>query len=726
MRKFLIKSLLFIAFVLCIGLNKSIASHTAAMEIFYRHSVDSTYEFTVVFYRNCQGLTATAPANIWIQASAVSINRSPLAFNCLMLPISGPGVPPIHPKNMLNCTNPTLFCYEEYVYRGNWTSPQRATDWLFTYDLCCLPVTVAPANMQNGSMWIECGLNNLDFPDWKSRNRSPFWHNRRPNHPGYLMDTVHNPAFVSVCEGRTIHLNQSVRNYDQDEIKYEMFWPQTAGSLPNNYINGYTFSVPMSTLGSIGIDSLTGMMNFTAGAPTGTGIYWLGIKATEYRNDTVIVQSVPTIVKKEIGFVKRNLFIIVTPSASCPDQTFQFKDSASANTVSSISIKCDDNPFKIEFKQNVLCSSIDSNGTHVLLINAITQDTVNVVKSYSTDCSRDYLTKGFSVYLDSALQGGTYYLLFRKGDDGNTLLTDCSRELVPLADTLTINVTPAPPTGLLIADSTPGSPDTLELECHVQDFSVYLTESFRCNSVGSNGSDFHLVDLSTFPPKSKSISSANTTGACVQGFANKVNLKTTSVLQPGYYLLSLVTGTDGNSLLTYCRENFDTSSIVLKVKDVSLDLGPDITYCKNSGWDTTLIVSSWASYTWNTGSFANSITINVDGIYWLKVFTAAGCFTTDTVEVIEKDCFIGMDEKQERQSIHVYPNPVSHNLHVEIENFENGMSLGIKNRSGQVMFDKPLTSPVQQVNVTEYKPGLYLVEVSGIKGTIFRRKIVVK
>jgi hypothetical protein len=63
---------------------------------------------------------------------------------------------------------------------------------------------------------------------------------------------------------------------------------------------------------------------------------------------------------------------------------------------------------------------------------------------------------------------------------------------------------------------------------------------------------------------------------------------------------------------------------------------------------------------------------------------------------------------------------------VEIENFEKGMGLRIKNLSGQVMFDKPLTSSVQHVDVSEYKPGLYFVEVSGTKGTTSRRKIVVE
>jgi hypothetical protein len=71
---------------------------------------------------------------------------------------------------MYNCTQSfNSLCYEEYVYRGDWTSPKRAADWRFSYELCCRPVTNAPANVQNGTQYIEAGLNNLDFPDWKAK-----------------------------------------------------------------------------------------------------------------------------------------------------------------------------------------------------------------------------------------------------------------------------------------------------------------------------------------------------------------------------------------------------------------------------------------------------------------------------------------------------------------------------------------------------------------------------
>ena len=621
MRICLANSFLLLVFVFGFNTSRLFATHGGAIEMFYRWTQDSTYEFTLIYYRTCQGSIAPPPVTTAILASAPSVNQSPASFNCTLLSLAGPNVPPINPPNMLNCSDSFIVCWEEYVYRGSWTSPKRANDWIFTFSMCCSPVTIAPTNVTNNTLWIECGLNNLDFPDAVHKNNSPVFHNRRPNHPGHLTDTVINYPWVSVCEGRPVYLNEGVRNYDQDVIRYELYTPQTTNGASHTYINGYSFSNPMPTKNGLILDSITGGLSYIPGIPTYTGVYLLGIKATEYRNDTVWVLGVPTVTKKEIGFVKRNLYILINDSATCPDTLFQFKDTVSSGTVSQFNLTCNDNPFRVKFKPYVLCNSIDSNGSHILLINASTLDTVNVVKSYSNDCSAHNTTNGFLIFLDSALAPGNYYLMLRQGDDGNTLMTECYRELAPLADTLVINVTTEKPVGVLVGDTLTGRADTIELECYAKDIGVFLTEEFKCNSVATDASDFRLYNLSNAPPTLVQLNSAHAPDTCVGGLRTQVHLTTKNELKPGYYVLTLVHGTDGNSLLTYCRENFDTSSIVIKVNDIFLDLGPDITYCKNSNWDTVLTVPSWAGYWWNTGSFDDSIYINTSGTYWLKVFS---------------------------------------------------------------------------------------------------------
>ncbi|MEQ9063319.1 MAG: T9SS type A sorting domain-containing protein [Vicingaceae bacterium] len=709
--------------ILLTGVSSSVkATHSAGMEIFYRWTQGSTYEFTMVFYRNCAGFTAGAPTTAVMRIRSVSKSLN-YTVQLNRLATSGIGVPPLQPPNLYNCVNGT-FCTEEYVYRGTASLSTQANDWTFSYELCCLPTTAAPTNMQNNTLYSEAGLNNLDFPDTIYKTWSPIFHNRRPNHPGYLTDTVKNPPWVSICAKRDIKLSQAARNYKGFDMKYEFFIPQTTSGANNSYINGFSFSNPIPTMNGITIDSLTGMVEFKANSPSGTGIYLLGVKATLFDTLTVLINGSPTLVKKEKSFIKRNLFIVVEDSASCPDSLFAFKDSVGNSTISQLNLKCDDNPFKVSFKRRVLCSSIDTNGSEILLINAMTGDTVNVAKVRSDDCDKDRTTDGLSIYLDSALTGNLYYLMFKKGMDGNTFLTDCYGELIPLADTLPIAVTPPPGLGVLVTDTSAGRPDTLELECNSSTFRVWLDVPFKCASF--NSSDFLIADLNTIPPTIASFNKI-TLGPCVNTLAHYVDVDMSQPMSPGYYAIALLGGSDGNRLFNSCYFEFDSSAMVIKVNDISLDLGPDIYYCKNSGWDTLIGVPPiWAAHTWSNNSFTNSTSIDTAGTYWLKVWTSLGCQTTDSIEVIEKNCYIGIDEGTQVAGFNVFPNPA--NDHIVIEHaFEAAdLSVRIRNLQGQLVIERPVQSASVVVSVADLIPGNYFIELVNNREVLAKAKLSVK
>ena len=93
------------------------ATHLAGMDLSYRWksttSSDSTYEFTLVLYRNCQGFTAQAPATVTLTATAPSVNGTGTVY-CPRLPTIGTGVPALEPTDMYNCTQSyNSLCYEE-------------------------------------------------------------------------------------------------------------------------------------------------------------------------------------------------------------------------------------------------------------------------------------------------------------------------------------------------------------------------------------------------------------------------------------------------------------------------------------------------------------------------------------------------------------------------------------------------------------------------------------
>lgn len=51
---------------------------------------------------------------------------------------------------------------------------------------------------------------------------------------------------------------------------------------------------------------------------------------------------------------------------------------------------------------------------------------------------------------------------------------------------------------------------------------------------------------------------------------------------------------------------------------------------------------NWNSYLWSTGSASPFITVTKPGKYWLKVSNADGCYATDTIHVVKKNCIDGI------------------------------------------------------------------------------------
>lgn len=425
--------LLSVVSVFCLSVEVAYSSHTADIEMFYRWTgnTDSTYEFTIVFYRNCQGFTANAPTLLTINTKAPSINRTG-NISTTRLPSTGLGIPPLQPPNMYNCTqNFNSLCYEEYVYRGLWISPQRARDWTFSYEICCRPNLInSPTNLQNGSQYIECGLNNFDFPDSKSRNWSTIWHNRRPNHPGHLNDTIINYFFKVLLAGRNYNLDASATEYQGDSVTYEFYWPQTNGGNQIAFINGWSFVNPLPSLsGNLKIDDNTGIIQFMPGNPTGTGIYMLGIQSNEWRNDTVISNNQTQIIPRRIGYNRRELMIFIEDSAN-----YNF-DTASVADIY-LDTLLPNNILRLKFSSSnninpVLCNSLSTDGSEFRIVDssgyvAPYDSTVRYIGilGASWHCQGG-VTNFVDLHLNENLHCGEYYVVLKKGSDLNVYSSEC-------------------------------------------------------------------------------------------------------------------------------------------------------------------------------------------------------------------------------------------------------------------------------------------------------------
>lgn len=706
----MLKKFIFIAGLFLTSLSVT-AGHAGIFEIFYSWTSDSTYQFTVVLYKNCSGFTVPPPSIVTIryQSSSLSVNST---FSAPMMAATGPNTPPLQPPGMLNCSNGS-YCWEEYTYRGSWTSPGRADDWIFSYDLCCIPANFPPANVQTGNLYNECMLNNLDFPDsTQGRNISSLFHNRRPNYPGYLNDTVLSYPKVSVCGSREVKIDQSVRNYDGDKIKYELFHPQGTGGAPLTYVNGYTFANPLPTDGPpLSIDSSTGIMEFKVGAPTHSGIYYVGIRATEYRDDSVWNGSNWTLVEKRIGYVQRHLFVVIEDSSICPDLGLGFTDSTDFSTVvHDIDVNCGNNPIEVGISFEIKCNSIDANGSSLHIVDTVSMDTMDIVNVTPVNCSRRGLTQSFRIQLNTPLSPGGYIMYVDTGTDGNTMATECDLHLSPQQHKLRIYVADPGFLGEIIADTTKGTVTSMTVPCGTKIFDIGITSAIRCASIIPDGSD---IELRSLVSGNKVPLRKLTPLGCNDNFSEQVRIEALQPIDPGNYTVQLVIGSDGNSFVDECFRELDTTSVSLTVEDFPLDLGSDFTYCyQDTTFDTLLTAPPGAaSYQWSTGSQVNRALIFTSGTYWLTMTSALGCIATDTVVVSAVDCYTGIGETS-GVDVKIYPNPTYGRLNIVLSANVQNAFFELSDISGKTVFQKSVDGGQQVVDMSELSQGMYFYRVS--------------
>lgn len=703
-----------VLFILC---SNVFASHFINLDLYYRWVSDSTYEITASFNRSCMGFTATAPSTLSIQVTSTSNNYSAL-INSPMLPATGSVI-----TNVFNCAN-TQYCAEEYVYRGTWTAPFRADDFIFSYSLCCMPTGLAgPDNVFSGVLYVDCGLNNLDFPNLTSKNNSPFWHNIKPVHTGHLFDTVVNPGHVSLCEATNVVIDQSVVEYDNDFVKYKMINPRSNVNTNLSFINGWSLTNPMtSNSGPVSIDSIMGTMTFTVGPPTGTGVYMITLQATEYRYDTISVGPPLQVELKEIGYVTRNLFVYVNDSATCPGGPLKFSNSLGVDTAK-VTIECPAQGFDIHFSSNFLCSSLDTNGSCLQLRHPATNTIIPIVKANSTLCDSRKTSNSITVYVDTILSPDTFELVIKQGTDLNTLVSECFFETPAYEDTLTI-IFPPQTFGELKGDHQGGTvySNLISLNCFDSEFIVNLSDKVLCSSVAQDGSDFvlyNIVNLSTVLVKSAlPICSSN-------GTSTRIRL-VTDPIPAGNYLLKLKEGNDSSTIENKCNSSWPEDSILVHSQRLFPNLGPDLVYCEeNKDYIHFLNPGVFHSYKWSDGTTIPTLLINKHGTYWVEVFNEKGCKDSDTVIVTTKKCYTSVDEIEE-PTFTVYPVPAQNKIFITTDGNAESMNIKMFDLNGSLkeVFIKQIESNQFSIDISELSDGIYIIEIQ--KDSIISRKRVVK
>ena len=232
--------------------------------------------------------------------------------------------------------------------------------------------------------------------------------------------------------------------------------------------------------------------------------------------------------------------------------------------VLSATAACDATLITVSISKKVSCSSLASDGSDF----SISAPGVAVVSAVGNDCSGGFDLDAVTLQLNQPLTPGNYTLTIKNGHDGNTLLDYCNNA-IPAGSGVGLNIAPPPP---------PTPFDSIApVHCAPDSLSLIFSNSIRCSSIASNGSDFII----TGPSAVKVIGASGNCTDDIDGSSKIEVYLDGPIVVGGSYSIMLVTGSDGNTLINECglqtpagsSLNFTTSDTVSASFDYKVYLG---------------------------------------------------------------------------------------------------------------------------------------------------------
>ena len=219
----------------------------------------------------------------------------------------------------------------------------------------------------------------------------------------------------------------------------------------------------------------------------------------------------------------------------------------------SASASCDATQITVRLNKKMKCSSLDTDGSDFTISPSVS----TIIGANSIDCNNGFDMDSVTLTLNNPLPPGNYTITVKSGNDINTLLDICDRNI------LSGNNIP-----LVIPVLQPTPMDSLtKVGCAPQSLQLVFKKNIKCNSIAADGSDFIVTG-----PSPVSVISA--LGNCTNGVSNEINVTLAGAIQAqGNYRIMLVKGSDGNTIIDECgQETPAGSTLNFSTKDtVSAD-----------------------------------------------------------------------------------------------------------------------------------------------------------
>jgi len=322
----------------------------------------------------------------------------------------------------------------------------------------------------------------------------------------------------------------------------------------------------------------------------------------------------------------------------------------------SASTGCNKAIVKIVLNKGMRCNSLADDGSDF----SVASNPVSVIGATGYNCNGQFDMDSIQLFLSAPLPPGTYSILAKTGTDGNTLLDDCGNQLAVGAS---VSFTIEPPVPTPVDSLT--TPD-----CAPKNLQLVFSDRMQCSSIAPDGSDFTVTGTSV-------VSVSGASGICSGvGLTSVINISLSSpVVVGGNYLITLKSGSDGNTILNECGIPTPAgASISFSTKDtVSADFGySEALGCRYDTIQTFYTnkngIDDWQwniDSTYNSTETAPAIYETVFGPKNLQHIVSNG-FCTDTVtkiinldNVLQAD-FQGPDEVCPKDLFAITNNSVGH------------------------------------------------------------------
>ncbi len=257
--------------ILCLP-QQSSASHLMAADIFYNCIDSCRYEITIRLYRDCDGVSAPADADISFSSSCGSFNYTlpKVAVK------SGVDVSQLCSSVSSTCEGGTYAGTEIHVYSDTINicnlapSSPFCSDWKISWSGCCRNSDIDNLT-STGSQYFYTTLDNA----------SGDCYNSAPD-----FNTLPTPY---ICRNQRFCYNPGTVDPDGDSLSYTIIRPKEDPSSPIDYSSPYDTLEPLPTGGTFCLDQVTGEMCFT---PSQQGQFVIAFLVEQWRDSVKVDESI--------------------------------------------------------------------------------------------------------------------------------------------------------------------------------------------------------------------------------------------------------------------------------------------------------------------------------------------------------------------------------------------------------------------------------------------------